>query len=565
MSPFYDLAVTSSPAANLRWRIALREAALHDVELQAVLRQACFDDVLFFLAFAGWLVEPRAAIKVIPFIPWEHQEGAIQIIVKAIQEATIEKPIDVIFDKSRGQGATWIFLWVFVWFWLREPMFAAGIISRNIEAVDKKNYKGSLFPKIDWMLPMLPQWMLPAGFNPTHDRSRTDHVWHNPELDGTISGTACTAEAFSGERLSAAAYDEAAKVPQLEFQECMNSISHVTNVRLVVSTHYGDSGPFYDMIFGATWTAVGEVKPLGGSGVYINAAGSYKVILDWKDNPTQSRLAYRVVSGQAFPLRAEEAGDVQRYFSRLKTNGNWAKLNRKGFVKEGQIRSPWYDRKCLAEDATPAGVAQDIGRDPRGTVGKLFNTEVLDEMDKTQTRPPVWEGEAIVRDGKLHLMASEGGPLKLWFKPGLDGSAPEGNYVVSADPGSGIESGDSGNSTICGGNASTGEQVLEFSRQLSESRLADLAVALAEWLDDALLIWEAQGTYGKRFAIRVLSEICYGNVWKRPSVSLTANPRLQGGTRSTACRTTFRGTRSTCSRIFGLPCRKGVLSPDRPK
>ena len=61
-------------------------------------------------------------------------------------------------------------------------------------------------------------------------------------------------------------YDEAAKVKQDDFQDGLNSIQHVTNTRWVVSTHYGDSGPFYDMIFDDTWTPVGEVKAWAGRG-----------------------------------------------------------------------------------------------------------------------------------------------------------------------------------------------------------------------------------------------------------------------------------------------------------
>jgi hypothetical protein len=52
-----------------------------------------------------------------------------------------------------------------------------------------------------------------------------------------------------------------------------------------------------------------------------------------------------------------------------------------------------------------------------------------------------------------------------------------------------------------------------------------MAVALAEWLGDALLIWEAQGPYGKRFAIRVVNEIGYWNIWRRPNAPLRGTPR----------------------------------------
>ena len=491
--PYYDLAPTA-PKANLRWRARLREAAIDDLELRAALKQACFDDPLFFFMFAAWLIEPRSASKTIPFVLYPHQRPAIMALVNSVKSASLnsEEPIDVVFDKSRAQGATWICLYVILWFWLHEPMFAAGIISRNIEAVDKRNYPGSLFPKLDWAISMLPRWLLPEGFNAGKDRSQTDHVWHNRENGAAIVGTACTPEAFSGDRLTVVFYDEAAKVDHDDFQEGMNSIQHVTLVRWIVSTHYGDSGPFYEMVFG-------------------DAAG-IKVVLDWKDNPSQNRLAYSFVNGRAIPLHKEDFGELWQYTE--ENQAMLSKLKRRGFVKEGRIRSPWYDRKCAQKGATPRGIAQDLDRDPRSTVGKMFPPEILDKMEKL-CQPPVWQGDAIVRDGKLHLVKHEDGPLKLWFMPGLNDDPPRGRYAVAADIGTGITGDTASNSALSGGNSETGEQVLEYVNQLPEARHADVAVAICEWLDDAFLIWEAQGSCGKRFATRVVEEIRYWNVFKR--------------------------------------------------
>jgi hypothetical protein len=513
LGPHYDLAEINNPEENLEWRLRIWRAALKDNEVQKVVRESCFNDVLFFLSFAGWLIEPRGEPKVLPFLVWPHQVDAVLTLVRSIREATSEQPIDVIFDKSRGQGATWICLWVLIWFWLKDQMFAGGVISRNMEAVDKKNYHGSLFPRLDWSISMLPYWLLPKSFNAKRDRSQSDHTWSNVELGGVLAGTACTPEAFSGDRLTAAFCDEVAKIEHQNFEDMANSIAHVTNTRWFVSTHLGDSGPFFDMVFGETWEVLGQAHGMGGSGVYRNAAGSYKVILDWRDNPAQNRLAYRFVGGQFMAERESERDDVALYIAKLRTNGNWTRLMRRGFVKEGRLRSAWYDRKCLARDATPRNIAQDVDRDPRSTVGKLFNPEVMDQVERCHVRPPVWQGDIAIRD-KLRFFACEEGPLKIWFR--ADGHPPRGKYVLGGDPASGIVGPDTANSALIGGNAETGEQVLEYIAQVPESRFADIAVALAQWLHDALLIWEGMGPYGKRFSVRVANELGYWNIWRRP-------------------------------------------------
>ena len=508
VAPYFDLVPTEA-AANLAWRANVREAAVDDPDLQEALRQACFEDPLFFFAAFAWIIEPRGTKKTLPFLLWLHQVPVVLALVKSIRDGSLEReePVDIIFDKSRAQGATWLCLYVILWLWLHEPLFAAGIMSRNMEAVDKKNDLGSLFPKLDWAIGMLPYWLRPQGFNQKRDRSITDTMWTNCGLGGTIAGTACTAEAFSGSRLSVLFYDEAAKVKQTDFQAAMDSTQHVTNVRWIVSTHYGDSGPFYDMVFGE---AVGTV-----------------ITLDWKDNPTQNKLAYRFVKGVAQAVNPDDYERVLKYAE--KNKDTLEKLKRRNFIKEGKIRSPWYDKKCLQKGATPRGIAQDLDRDPRSTVGKLFYPEILDEMEAKKVRPHLWRGDAFIHQGSLKLIENQDGPLKLWFKPLLDGDPPKGNYVVGADIGTGVLGDTASNSVLEGGNSNTGEQVLEYVIQTAEARFAHMAVAICEWLWDAYLIWEAQGSTGKRFATAIVSEIGYWNIWKRPNVQVghkTASTQL---------------------------------------
>src|SRR3990167_3657434 len=106
MTPFY-VNYPKDPEANLRWRIACRERALKDVRFREALWQACMDDLLFFMAFCMWSYEPRAKVKLRPFIPWPHQEAVFLKMDQAVDDAEREeKPIDVLLDKARAQGGT---------------------------------------------------------------------------------------------------------------------------------------------------------------------------------------------------------------------------------------------------------------------------------------------------------------------------------------------------------------------------------------------------------------------------------------------------------------------------
>ncbi|MCK9570884.1 hypothetical protein M0R72_18180 [Candidatus Pacearchaeota archaeon] len=531
-TPYFHLC-PRDPKANLEWRLKLRRAALHDLEARAAIKQACFDDPLFFISFACWLIEPRGNKRILPFCVWDMQIPAIEVLVECVTNASDDNPIDVIFDKSRGRGATWMCLAILLWYWLKDELFAGGIISRNMEAVDKRNDLGKLMPKLDWLIPRIPFWLRPKGFFPKRDRSLTDHVWHNCELGGVLAGTACTGEAFSGDRLSVLFYDEAAKVDHEDFQDAMDSTQNVTDARWIVSSHFGESGPFHDMVFNEEWIPSGKIFPLGGSGVYRNSSGAIKVVLDWKDYPPHGRLAYRFLNGVPKAVNPEDDAELAEY---VKANAvNLARLKRRGFIKEGRIRSPWLDRKCLQPRATPRGIAQDIERDPRSTVGKIFTSEIMDMVAKN-IRPPCWQGDVTVRNGIPHFIQQDEGPLKFWTKFDLKEGLPKGRYCFGVDPGSGVENSKSGVSTIVGGDASTGEQVMEWNRQLSEARLADLAVALCTWAGDAMLIWEAQGACGKLFATRVMDELHYWNIWVRKGYKRhgqTAKPDMFGWNNNT--------------------------------
>jgi len=496
-SPYFRFC-PSDPITNVKWRIKVRKAAMHNEDVRATLRQAAFDDVLFFFQAFMWLSEPRAKIKVLPFCLWPHQIPAILAIMKAVGDSqqSMEEPVDVVVDKARAQGATWICLGIILWLWLRDDMFAAGLVSKNMEAVDNPNDPGSLMSKLDWAIKMLPFWMRPKSWDPVHDRLYYKHSLVNRDNGASIIGYAATADVMRSGRTSVVFFDEVAAFGENDIQDAVNSTQFVANCRWFVSTHKGNSGVYYEMVFG-------------------DAAG-VKIVLDWKDNPTHNRLMYRFSGGMAVAERSEEQVAVNEYVTA--NRADFEKLKRRGFVKENRVRSPYYDRKCLQKGATPRGIAQELDRDPRGTVGKLMNTEVLDRMAREQCRAPVWEGTAAVYEGELRLMPQDGGPLKLWFRPGLDDEPPKGRFVVGADISMGMGGELSSNSALVGGDCTNGHQVLEYADPLIDpTRFARLAVAICRWLHEALLIWEAQGPTGGRFASEVVKEIDYPNVYMRES------------------------------------------------
>lgn len=156
--------------------------------------------------------------------------------------------------------------------------------------------------------------------------------------------------------------------------------------------------------------------------------------------------------------------------------------------------------------------------DPRGAVGKLFDANLLDVVRQRDVRAPIWQGKPVFDSETLKLsglLARTDGPLKLWFKPGIDNSPPLGPFSVGCDIAMGSDGAYSSNSVACIIDDRTGEQVGEYTIMGMQSIIfARNVVGLCRWLRNAKLGWEDSGVSGP-FAKEVMETICYGNVYYR--------------------------------------------------
>jgi hypothetical protein len=408
-----------------------------------------------------------------------------------------QEPHDIVVDKSRGQGATWMYLYIFMRRWLRDPLFSGGLVTRNEDLVDSRRDPDTLLWKFAWGLDRLPEWMLPQGYT----RHINDHTILNNANRSTVVGYAATGDVARGGRKSAFALDELGALDWIRAesdQKALDSTGQVTYCRFLVSTFGADRGAFYE------------------AATEDNDAN--KLILDWKDNPIQNRLAYVWnPEGTVEAVEEDEQEAVEQYIKENVRKLN--RLERRGHSVYGKVRSPWYDAECGRAGANPRSVAKELDRNPRGAVGKVFDVDVLDRMAAECCRPPVWQGKPIIDPERCRVIGfvrQDGGPLKLWFKPGLDHLVPEGSYVIGCDISAGGSGAYSSNSVACGINASTHEQVFEYATKgLSATKFARVAVALARWAKKAYLGWEATGPTGTAFEKEVLEAQAYYNVFYR--------------------------------------------------
>ena len=490
-----ELLYPKDPIANVAWRIRCRERGLTDKRFREVFFQACMDDPIFFFNAVLWVYEPRAKVKTKPFVTWKHQDPVILRMDETIDEATKhEHPISLTVPKSRAQGGTYLYLGVMLRRALKDSGFAGGLVTRNEELVDSRTDSDAVMYKLAWMLDKMPKWFLPDGYK----RNSTEHTLALPN-ESVFSGYAATGDVARGGRKTMFAFDEPGSeefVSGNKDYKVMSSVGHVSNCTFLVSTFGLDSGVFYESA--------------------TDPDNQRVVKLSWIDNPDHSKNAYIFKDGVAEAIRPAEADSVREYIA---THQRELKsIERRGHKIEGKVRSPWYDAHCLLPGATPRFVARELDMDPRGAVGKLFDTELLETVRHRDVRSPVWQGKPVFDSETLELkglIQRDDGPLKLWFKPGIDDSPPLGPFSVGCDIAMGSDGKYSSNSVASIIDDRTGEQVGEYTiRGMPSITFADNVIGLCMWLRKAMLGWEESGVSGP-FAKQVMEVRHYGNVYFR--------------------------------------------------
>lgn len=517
-SDFYQR-VPKDQKENLKYRKSVRSQAAKDPKLRRTLMAVCRDDFLYFLNAFCWLYEPRPrfvevngqmrpAPKIFPFITWPHQDEAIKKIEDKIGF------FDIGFEKSRGEGLSWIMCSLALRDWALKEGSAIGIVSRTEEAADDPDDPSSLFWKIDWQLSRLPIWM--AGRSGVDwKRIRDRHTLTNFKLGSSIKAGAATGDVFRGGRLTWALFDEFAFFKRGEDTESLASSGGVTDSRVYVSTVNGEANEFYKVMH----------EP--------ESPNFVKVVVDWRQNISRNRGLYRLVKGVPVavdpvnnPLAPEygpPSKEVLDLFSRLR---------RKGYKLEDSERSPWYDLQCDRAGNTPQIVAQELDRNYAGSQYLVFGHEFTSTFKKTVMEPfhvgkfDVFEdtehGEVEYR---VEFQSIVGGEIKLWVPLDVRGRPPKSVYCIAGDVCTGVGGSFTSNSTLVGIDLVTGEQVLSFaSNTIEPAQFANLSVGICRWLWGAYLGWEHNGP-GSSFTKRII-QIAYGNVYRRKSQSKTKKRQL---------------------------------------
>jgi len=187
------------------------------------------EDILFLK-----LVEYNNQIK--PFFLFPYQKKILWKLVEAEQSG---QDIEILIDKLRGMGMTWLVAAYMYWRWLFTPNWSGFILSRTESEVDDgtDSPDNSIFGKIRFFINHTPSWLMPEGFQSKMKKgTTTDSTLRllNPVLKSSITGSSTNQNAGRSRRYSFVFIDECFFIEH--FRSVWRALQSVARVKVYVSS-----------------------------------------------------------------------------------------------------------------------------------------------------------------------------------------------------------------------------------------------------------------------------------------------------------------------------------------
>jgi len=230
---FYGL-VPKDFEGNLAFRRKMLELGSESSANAQDIWQMCNEDLLFYVNTFCWTYDPRKPTASIPFLTYDFQDETLLDMDESIGKR------DILIQKSRDMGASWMLLTLFEWRWHFKSGQSFLLVSRNEDYVDKPGNPKSLFWKIDFLHKNQPSYLLP-------EMTRTKLRLTNERNGSSIDGESTTGDVARGDRRTAIGMDEFAAFDVDAGYRALASTRDATRCRIFNSTPSGSSNAFYDL------------------------------------------------------------------------------------------------------------------------------------------------------------------------------------------------------------------------------------------------------------------------------------------------------------------------------
>ena len=185
---YNDVAIRNPGAQVLIWNLCQRN-------------ENPAEGCIYFIETFCWTYDPRSKNKNLPVVLFDFQKDAVRELVNHIDGGK-----NLLLEKSRDMGISWLVVYVFLWYWLFRDGTNLLLGSYKEKLVDDGINQDALFGKLEYAIRNIPQWLLPKNFNLRKHRNNMKLV--NPENNNIISGDTMNPQFGRGARKTAIFYDE---------------------------------------------------------------------------------------------------------------------------------------------------------------------------------------------------------------------------------------------------------------------------------------------------------------------------------------------------------------------
>lgn len=475
--PITDVPIPKDPVENQNARDDLWLACAAHEEERDRWRRYCSQSCLVWINY--WVYTyvvrevatdgtplPRSqVVNQQPFVTWACQDDGIRVALECIEGGR-----DILFDKSRDMGASWLNVAIAMWYWLWHNDSQIIVTARIEPEVDKQGDPKTLYWKMDFLLANLPKWMLPAGttysdYRRPNGAFRSHMHLENPERNCTIEGQASTGHIGRAGRTLFVLFDEMAS--QAQATGGWRSAADTTSCRIGNSTPVG-SGTEYTKQW-QNGVQTGQPQIIG---------------LYYYDHPQK---------GRGREWRVDATGEYT------------------GTVGRGYWWSPWFEREAGRRDRQD--IAQNILADHIISGDLYFDAVDITRMMQARACEPL---RCELEDGVF--WPDERGRWFVWC-PLADGVPPQDtNYCAGSDPATGVGA---ANSCAAFYDRETGTLVAEFADpRVRPDVFADILIAagttvFAGQTGEAFQGWEINGPGASLYQVFLESSYssCY---YRRP-------------------------------------------------
>ena len=473
---------------NLMWRKGVLKWCEADEEMREEVYMACSRDILFYINTFGWTYNPRPdpvtgkLQGLLPFNTYPFQDDALL----GMQESFGVQ--DMVIEKSRDMGATWINLWLIDHAWRFIPDLTILIASRKEQYVYLKGAEEALFTKLEVIRKWQPSWLVPNLHDPKLRLINLDNR-------SIILGESTTGNLGRGGRKTVIFVDELGSWEVKDGFEIQRATRDATACRIYNSTHNGVNNAFYKATKNENFK---------------------KFRFFWPDHPEKARGLYRV----------SENGDIEVIDKKWHKKNPDYKFNKELPQNPQGYRSAWYDfeeGRCLNRFE----MAQEVDMNAIGGNYQFFDLGILEGLKSKYCKAPYRICNFSYNDMSCEPYGfddNENGLYQLWTV--LNGETPnvEGQYYVGCDIAVGTGATPS---CLTVADSVTGEKVLEYANaNIMPSAFGKLAVAICKFFKgrdgaEAFLIWEANGP-GREFGMAV-EDTGYANVFWQKKKTTTSD------------------------------------------